>query len=71
MKVKRKNKFKPIVITIETEDEAEYIWYRLDMADDLFEEFLERNYQNGYKNDAIFGDEIFKEFNEIYKPKIR
>jgi len=63
MKVsKGRTKFEPIVITVETEDEAEFLWRLLRMPDCVVEEH--------YPDYAVTADslQMFGAFDSVFKP---
>ena len=63
--------FAPIVITVETEEEAEYMWYVLNTS---ITELEERTAQYGYKvpRGIGFGSDlniqIWRRFDDVFKP---
>lgn len=72
MKVEQKKaKFSPITITLETEKEAEALWYALDCPDDeAREDYLKRMLRSKSDVDEMEDRayEIFQDYNEVYEP---
>lgn len=59
MKVETKESdFRRITVVIETEEELEYIWHRLNLSDNGFKKAY-MSFEN-YKEDGELGMEIFK-----------
>jgi len=64
MRVTRKEvDFKPITITLETKEEADYIWHLLNVGDP-FKDYSEQ--EKAEKLDEKVGGEIFNVFDEIF-----
>lgn len=68
MKVKRlKETFKPIVITIETEEEAEKLWHILNYGDGM--NLIEYQNENGFRKGELtsFKYSLFQKLNKEFK----
>lgn len=70
MKVERqrpKEQFVPIVITLETEEEANYLWHRLNIADtDSFDNYRQRKHID-FSVGFSFG--MWTELNKVFRPE--
>ena len=74
MKIERKKaKFEPTVITLETEDEANYFFHLLNLPQSYLHEYAEDEGKQSAQNAAIYGDiygkSIFERFKEFSYPK--
>lgn len=58
--------FKPIVVTLETEKEADIIWLTLNMSLAVMQDFA---YDEDIQVDALVKSSMSEKFNSIYEPK--
>ncbi len=61
MKVASDSRFTPIVITIETKEEAHNLWHRLNIGDEQI-----RENSSDYKINETVSDNMFRLFDSIY-----
>lgn len=67
MKITKEVKtFVPIIMTVETEEEADYLWHVLNCADDLkFKDYL---YDNRFAINYSAADGVMRAFFNTYRP---
>jgi len=75
MKAERKEiDFEPIIITIETEEEANYLWHLLNMPANHLEQYVKEWYptKKSAQKAVEFGkcnkNKIWETFDKIYRP---
>jgi len=76
MKIERKKTgFKPIIITIETEEEANYFWHLLNMPRSYLEQYVEEWVKNkkSARRAIEFAnkikDTVWEAFDKVYRPE--
>ena len=69
MKVEKRDEFKPIVITIETEKEADVLWYLLCASEMHFDEIVKNTSHYKCSGDIETKRTMFYGLDRVHNPK--